>query len=144
MNGDGIKEIITIDNGAYIIDTTVNGLNKTLDEDYTSLAVTSSQAFLGSSDGSIYRLYGDTSVELVGDVCDADIDGLEATSETELALTCGGRLAIYDLASDAIEWQMDGGSLDSMLGDHDSIEHTIVEGRSSLLVGGSTVYHFVK
>lgn len=143
MDADGDLEIIAAKGGVYTIDPVNNALARTAGTSYTSIAVSSSQAFVGDSSGTISTLAMGGETDVVADVCEQQIDALEAVSDSKLAFTCGGRLGIYDLAGMSVEWQTLE-PIDAMLGRYDTLEHGVVEGRSALLVGGSTVYYFMK
>ena len=142
MDADGDLEIIAGKGGVFVIDTVNNALNRTVATNFTAVAVNSSQAFLGDGTGQLYELAINGEATLVGSLCSESVYALEAVSDGQLAFTCGGRLGLYNINEGSVQWQSD--VLDPLLGRFDSLAYGVVEGRSALLVGGSTVWYFVK
>jgi len=143
INGDGDLEILAVKGGVFIIDTEINALNRTQNTNFRSLAVTSNLAYVGDDMGNLYTLGVSGTSSLIGALCISAVDALEAISDSRLAFTCGGRLGIYDLSTATVAWQTVE-PVDATLGYHDSLKHGVVNGRSALLVGGSTVRYFLR
>jgi hypothetical protein len=138
-NGKG-NELIAILGGAFIIDPAINSLNRTIDEDYLSLATQGNRAFIANTNGEIRELRSDTTTVPIATVCEGSVHSLVATTANTLAYTCDGRLGMIDVATGIFNWQT--GFIDSNLGIHDSLVYEKVNGKNTLVAGGAKSYHF--
>ena len=147
IDDDGTSELITISEGAFIIDPDNNGLNRTVETNITAASAfhgeTGDLVYLGTTDGNILQLNADASTTAVSFVCFDSVNSIRALDAETIAFTCAGNLGIYSLTSGEVEWQFpDGQIIDTLLGLNNSIAYASIFGERHLLIGGSTVYHF--
>lgn len=143
IDADNTLEVIAVWGATYILDADNNGLIRTLDTDFVSLATTDQRVYVGNESGVLSSMDRDGKITTVAKVCASAITALETVSPSRLALVCAGRPGIYDLDQRKIEW-LSTDSLDPLLGSFDSLAHEVVQGRSTLQLGGSTAFYLVK
>lgn len=143
FNNDGQREVIALQTGVFIIDTLNNGIDRTVATNFSAIAVAGNRVFAGDSDGNLREIHSNAISTLIQSLCSDGIFALEAIDNDQLAFTCGGRLGVYELSSQSTEWQLIE-SIDVLLGYNDSLRHAVIDGRSALQVGGSSVYYFLK
>ncbi len=140
---DGTKEVLAILDGVFIVDPDNNGLERSVNSNYSSIAVIANQVYVGDSNGNLSIVDHAATTTVIRNLCASTITALEDISDLELAFTCEGKLGIYDLSSDSIDWQVEE-TFDSNFGRYDTLAHQFVNGRSTLQVGGSKVYFFTE
>lgn len=116
--------------------------------DYLSVAVadvssdTGAEILASTKQGKIDVLNGDTlAVGATHDVCTGPINALRVLSGTRVVATCNDRLVVYDLA--ALSVVDETVSSANRLGLNASIAQMVVDGRSTVVVGGDEIVTFV-
>jgi len=139
-DGDQYLDIIALRDNAYVIDHEINAFLETTTNTFTASTVTGTDVYLASGN-SVYQLFSDATTSVIGSTeCTGNIKALEAIDSNQLAFTCDGRLGVYQISTSTTTWQT--GFLDNNLGLLDSMQHVILNGTSTLLVGGDVAYQF--
>ncbi|MAR89425.1 MAG: hypothetical protein CML06_00885 [Pseudomonadales bacterium] len=143
LNGDGQREVIARSDQVFIIDLANGVQSETTASNFTALTVSLIQAYAADTEGDLYTLNANGGTSLVTGLCDGPVEALAAVTDDRIAFTCGGRLGLYCLADQTVRWQT-AEPIDPRLGQYDAMAHGLVDGRSALLVGGTTMHYFVE